>query len=165
MRERSTDRAHSTATSTNDFEVVVDASGSSDVVVARRSPSVTLAGAGRNMAGDASMRNTRDSRSDCGSVHRGKGGGTGNQRLETERLAPRAERCWRVRGATFGAAGSGSAGAGSRRPRRAGAPRAGTLPHRRRRHPGCCATSSPSSSSRACETEISPRAWHTDICG
>ena len=32
------------------------------------------------------MRNTRDSRSDCGS-----GGGTGNQRLETERLAPRAE--------------------------------------------------------------------------
>ena len=37
------------------------------------------------------MRNTRDSRSDCGSVQRGKGGGTGNQRLETERLAPRAE--------------------------------------------------------------------------
>ena len=92
MRERSTDRAHSTATSTNDFEVVVvEASGPSDVVVARRSPSVTLAGAGRNMAGDASMRNTRDSRSDCGSVQRGKGGGTGNQRLETERLAPRAE--------------------------------------------------------------------------
>ena len=48
--------------------VVVDASGPSDVVVARRSPSVTLAGAGRNMAGDASMRNTRDSRSDCGRV-------------------------------------------------------------------------------------------------
>ena len=37
------------------------------------------------------MRNTRDSRSDCGSVQRGKGGGTGNQRLEKERLAPRAE--------------------------------------------------------------------------
>ena len=56
---------------------VVDASGPSDVVVARRSPSVTLAGAGRNMAGDASMRNTRDSRSDCGSVHAGRVVGRG----------------------------------------------------------------------------------------
>ena len=63
MRERSTDRAQSTATSTKDL----DDPPAIVCVATRSSPlAAMLAGAGRNMAGDASMRNTMDSRSDCG---------------------------------------------------------------------------------------------------